>query len=61
MTKRTGLDVLIYGESRNKVIRDAADRILSIAEELHLTWSEFERVIDRIRENAVIASSDDPQ
>lgn len=59
MTKRTGLDVLIYNESRNKVIRDAADRILSIAEELHLTWSEFERVIDRIRENAVIASPDD--
>lgn len=61
MTKRTGLDVLIYNESRNKVIRDAADRILSIAEELHLTWSEFERVVDCIRENAVIASSDDPQ
>ena len=61
MTNRTGLDVLIYNESRNKVIRDAAARILSIAEELHLTWSEFERVIDYIRGNAVIASSDDPQ
>lgn len=59
MTNRTGLDALAYDASRAKVIRDAADRILSIAEELHLTWSEFERVTDCIRENAVIASPDD--
>lgn len=61
MTNRTGLDALAYDASRTKVIQDAADRILSIAEELHLTWSEFERVVDYIRGNAVIASSDDPQ
>ena len=61
MTNRTGLDALVYDASRTKVIRYAAARILSIAEELHLTWSELERVIDCIRENAVIASSDDPQ
>lgn len=59
MTNRTGLDALAYDASRTKVIRDAADRILSIAQELHLTWSEFERVIDCIRGNAVIASPDD--
>lgn len=59
MTNRTGLDVLVYDASRTKVLRCAADRILQIAEELHLTWSEFERVIDCVRGNAVIASSDD--
>lgn len=58
MTNRTGLDALAYDASRSIVIRDAADRILPIAEELHLTWAELERVIDCIRENAVIASPD---
>lgn len=61
MTNRTGLDALAYDAYRSKVIQEAAIRILPIAEELHLTWAELERVIDCIRENAVITSSYDPQ
>lgn len=39
--------------------KEAAQRILEVAAELHLTWREFERVIEFVKETAYLSSGDE--
>jgi len=39
-----------------KRIEDAAQRILEVSTELHLTWHELERAVERVKSKAYISS-----
>ncbi len=39
-----------------KRIEDAAQRILEVSTELHLTWREFEKAIERVKGDAYIST-----
>jgi len=42
-----------------KRIRDATQRILEVSAELHLTWREFEKAVERVKDHACVAAPTD--
>ncbi len=45
-------------EESHARVNDAANRILELADQLHLTWDEFERVVLVVKKRGCIRCSD---
>lgn len=45
---------LQMAESR-EAVKDAANRILDVCDQLHLTWDEFEKAVERVKRRGRIS------